>query len=554
MMQWERLASTASGWFVRWLLIPALALAAAACAAADARPAGTVVYASGADLESANPLVTIHPLALQIQRYALFVTLARYDDSLGPEPYFARRWSWSADSTRLTLTLAADLRWHDGVPTTARDVRFTIDAARDPSTGYPRYADLATIDSVGAIDDTTVVIRFSRPAARFPLVLCELPIAPSHLLADVPRAGLREASFGLDPVGNGPFRFVERRPGLRWVFERNDSFPAELGGPPTLRRIVVVVVDEAATKFAGLVSGELDVAGISPTMASLVASDVSLRVLDYPTLSSSAIIFNTARPPFDDVRVRRAVDVAVDRRRVIAAALAGFATPATGPLPAGHPYAAPERHVVDTALADSLLDAAGWRRAPDGVRRRDGESLRFDLLTVGSAGNAVEQLIQGDLAAVGIRMEIRQREMASFLAEARARPPRFDALFTGIVGDLSLAYISAMYDTRLAGGALDYGDYHTPRLDSLLARARDATDGAEARVAWLAVQRELARALPAVWVYHSRGIQGLSRRLRGVRMDLRGELVTLHDWSTDGGTVIAAARRPASGGGAEVER
>jgi ABC-type transport system substrate-binding protein len=98
-----------------------------------------------------------------------------------------------------------------------------------------------------------------------------------------------------------------------------------------------------------------------------------------------------------------------------------------------------------------------------------------------------------------------------------------------------------MYDSRLAGGALDYGSYHTPRLDSLLARARRASDGAEARDAWLAVQRELANQVPAVWVYHSRGVQGLSRRLHGVRMDLRGELVTLHDWSTlAGGTAVAS--------------
>lgn len=543
MMQWKRLASTARRASAPALLATAAlvaVLAGNACAAADARPAGTVVYASGADLESANPLVTIHPLAVQLQRFALFVTLARYDDSLQPEPYFARSWSWSEDSTRLTFALASGLRWHDGVATTARDVVFTLDAARDPATGYPRYADLAGIDSISAPNDSTVVIRFARPATHFPLVLCELPIAPEHLLRDVPRAAMREAPFNMDPVGNGPFRFVERSPGQRWVFERNDSFPRELGGPPTLERLVIVVVDEAATKFAGLVSGELDVAGISPTMAALVANDASLRVLDYPTLSSSAIIFNTARAPFDDVRVRRAIGLAIDRKRVIEAALAGFATPATGPLPAGHPYAAPERPVLDTARADSLLDAAGWRRGPDGLRQRDGTPLRFDLLTVGSAGNAVEQLIQADLAAIGIRMEIRQREMASFLAEARAEPRRFDALFTGIVGDVSLAYISAMYDSRLAGGALDYGGYHTPRLDSLLARARRASDGAPAREAWLAVQRELAEQAPAVWVYHSRGIQGLSRRLQGVRMDLRGELVTLHDWSTRaGGTEVA---------------
>lgn len=537
MMQWKLLAST-----VGRGAVGAALLAATACAAADARPAGTVVYASGADLESANPLVTIHPLALQVQRYALFVTLARYDDSLQAAPYYARSWRWSADRTSLAFTLASGLRWHDGVPTTARDVAFTIDAARDPATGYPRYADLAGIASVESPDDTTVVLHFDVPAAHFPLVLCELPIVPEHLLRGVPRSEMRRAPFGMDPVGNGPFRFVEHSAGQRWVFERNADFPAALGGPPRLRRFVVAIVDEAATKFAGLVSGELDVAGISPTMASLVARDPSLHVLDYPTLVSNAMIFNTSRPPFDDVRVRRAIGLAIDRPRVIAAALAGYAVPAAGPVPGDHPYAAGGEAVLDTALADSLLDAAGWRRAPSGARTRQGRQLSFDLLTVGSAGNAVEQLLQADLAAVGIRMEIRQREMASFLAEARATPKRFDALFTGISGDLSLAYLSAMYDSRLAGGALDYGDYHTPALDSLLARARSAPEGAPARAAWLAVQRELSRDMPAVWVYHSRGVQGLSRRLRGVRMDLRGELVTLHDWTAAGSQELAGAR------------
>lgn len=513
-------------------LAACLALVASLGCGAVSRPLDTVVYASGADLESANPLVTIHPLSRQVQRYVLFVTLARYDTALAPEPYYARSWRWSTDHRELTFTLASGLRWHDGVPTTARDVAFTLDAARDPATGYPRFADLADVAAVDAPDDTTVVLRFRSPAPRFPAVLCELPIVPAHLLGGVPHAEMRRASFNTAPVGNGPFRFVERRPGQRWVFERNDEFPTALGGAPRLRRFVIAIVDEAATKFAGLVSGELDVAGIAPTMAALVARDPSLRVLDYPVLMSYAIIFNVSRPPFDDVRVRHAVGLAIDRQRIIAAALAGYATPAAGPVPPDHPDAAPGTPVLDTARADSLLDAAGWRRGANGVRMRDGRPFTFELLTVGSADNAVEQLLQADLAAIGVRMEIRQREMGAFLTEARARPKNFDALLTGIPGDLSLAYLSSMYDSHLEGSALDYGNYHTLRLDTLLARARSAPTPALAREAWLAVQHDLAEQAPAVWVYHARGLQGLSRRLHGVRMDLRGELVTVHDWST----------------------
>lgn len=536
MRQWRRASTTRAA-------AAAIALAGALGCGAVSRPGDTVVYASGADLESANPLVTIHPLSRQVQRYALFVTLARYDDALRPAPYYARAWTWSAGRRALTFALVPGLRWHDGVPTTARDVAFTIDAARDPATGFPRYADLAEVAAVEAPDDSTVVLRFARPQPRFPAVLCELPIVPAHLLAGVPRRALRRAPFGTAPVGNGPFRFVERRAGERWVFERNEAFPASLGGPPRIRRFVVAIVDEAATKFAGLVSGELDVAGIAPSMASLVAGDRSLRALEYPVLMSYGIVFDVARPPFNDARVRRAIGLSLDRTRMVRAALAGYATPAAGPVPPDHPYAAPWAPARDTARADSLLDAAGWRRAAGGMRARGGRPLAFELLTVGSGDNAVEQLLQADLAARGIRVEIRQREMAAFLAEARAVPKRFDALFTGIPGDLSLAYLSAMYDGRQAGGALDYGGYHTARLDSLLARARAAPDGPPASAAWLDVQRELATQAPAVWVYHARGVQGLSRRLGGVRMDLRGELVTLAHWTA--AATAAAAARPA---------
>ena len=511
--------------------ILALVLGETVGCGASATPVDTVVYASGADLESGNPLITIHPLARQVQRYMLFVTLAKYDSALEPAPYFAREWSWSADRRVLTFTLAAGLTWQDGQRTTSRDVAFTINAARDPHTGYPRYADLSDIMDVETPTDTTITLRFRRAQPDFPLVLCELPIVPAHLLASVPRADMRRAAFDTMPVGNGPFRFVERRPGERWVFARNDAFPAALGGPPNVRRVVIAIVDEPSTKFAGLVSGELDVAGIPPAMAGLVRRDPSLRVVEYPEMVLNGIIFDVVRPPFDDPRVRRAIGLAIDRRRIAQAALYGFATPTAGPVPAEHPYASPDTAGLDTARADSLLDAAGWRRTRSGARARGGVPLAFTLLTVGSGDNAVEQLLQSDMAAIGIRMEIRQRELASFLQEARARPPRFNALITGISGDLSLAYLSAMYDSHQAGGALDYGDYHSPVLDSLLSAAREAPDAQRARTAWLAVQANLEHNAPAAWIYDSRGVQGVSRRLHGLRMNLRGELVTVHDWS-----------------------
>lgn len=495
------------------------------------RAPSTVVYASGADLEGANPLVTIHPLARQVQRYVLLVTLARYDRELEPEPYAARSWSWSPDRRTLTFDLVTTLRWHDGTPTTAGDVVFTLDAARDPTTGFARHADLSAITGVRATGDHQVQITFDAPQTTFPLVLCELPIAPAHLLDGIPRDRLRQAAYNRDPVGNGPFRFLGRTPGQRWIFERDSTFPPELGGPPNIRRLVVAVVDEATTKFAGLVSGSLDVAGIAPTMADMVERDAGLRVLDYPVLFSTALIFNVHRPPLDDPQVRRALSAAIDRQRIVSAAIAGFGVPATGPIPPEHPFSL-ATPLPAAAIADSLLSAAGWLRDATGWRSRDGRRLVLEMLTVGGADAATEQLLQADLARVGVRLEIRHRELAAFLAEARAPERRWDALYTGIPGDLSLAYLASMYDSRLAGGTLDYAGFHRPAIDALFARARRASPD-EAQPIWHAIQRELDAAMPAAWIYHARGVQGLSATLHGVEMDLRGELVSITRWMRD---------------------
>ncbi|MEO8624267.1 MAG: hypothetical protein ABI625_24515, partial [bacterium] len=169
-------------------------------------------------------------------------------------------------------------------------------------------------------------------------------------------------------------------------------------------------------------------------------------------------------------------------------------------------------------------------RDAGGKRMRGGKPFAIELLTVGSGDNVAEQLVQSDLASRGISVTVRQTEMGAFLTAARAVPKTFDMLITGIPGDLSLSYINAMFHGTQRGGTLDYTGFHSIGLDSLLSRASAAPDGPARVAAWRGVQVALDSLAPATWLYHSRGLQGLSRRVRGVRMDLRGELVTLHEW------------------------
>jgi ABC-type transport system substrate-binding protein len=243
-------------------------------------------------------------------------------------------------------------------------------------------------------------------------------------------------------------------------------------------------------------------------------------VLDYPLLFTYGLVWNTSRRPFDDPRLRRALTMALDRRRVIAAHLWGFGEVADGPVPPSHPLAASVPPLpFDRAAAAALLDSLGWHGTDGPVRARDGRRLTFDLLTVGSADNVLEQLIQADLAAVGVEARIRQLELGTFLAVAGGPDRDYDALVTGIPGDLSLGYLAALFDSRRRTGPLQYAQYRSEAVD----RALDAGDLAT-------VQRIVAYEVPITFLYHARGVQGVNRRLAGLRLDLRGELASLADW------------------------
>lgn len=488
----------------------------------------TVLYASGADLQSINPLVTVHPLAKAVQKHVLLLTLAAYDSTLTPVPRLAT-WEWNGERTTLTFRLRPDVRWHDGVPTRARDVVWTLEMARSAAVAYPRARDLAPLAAIEAPDSLTVRLRFRRAQPTFPDVLTDLAILPAHRFEGVTPDQVRTAGFNAEPVGNGPFVFVEHRHNQRWVFRRAPRLPAALD-VPTIERFVVAVVDEPATKLAALTSGELDFAGISPAHAAFVRRDPRLRVIDYPVMFVNAVFWNLRREPFTDPRVRRALTLAIDRQLLVDAYLYGFGTVAHGPVPPDHPWHESVQAVpFDPVQARQLLGAAGWRRGPDGIRRRNGSRLAFTLLTVGSGDLPLEQMLQAHLRTVGVDVTIRPRELATFLAVAQGRDRDFDAVVMGTPGDLALGYVAALFEGGTPG-PLAYAGYRNPAFDAALARAADVASEGALEDAWRDVQRILAADHPVTWLYHARGLQGANRRVVGAAPDLRGELADIARW------------------------
>jgi peptide/nickel transport system substrate-binding protein len=312
-----------------------------------------------------------------------------------------------------------------------------------------------------------------QPHAGFLHGWTQLPILPEHLLGDTPSGELATHPFGTSqPVGNGPFRFVERRAGDRWVFEANPDFPRALGGRPYLDRLVYRIVPDETTLLSELRRGGVQLrVDLPPDQIGRVRDDPELEVLTYPSRSYTFIAWNSRRPLFRESGVRRALTMAIDRAALLRAVRNGLGTVAAGPLGPWHwasdPSTRPLPYAPDSARA--LLEAAGWTDEDgDGVRERSGRPFRFDLDTNDNRiRQDVAQIVQAQLAAVGVEARPRTLESASLGAAITSPDRRYDAVLLTFDQDWEVDDRSLWACDRI-GQPFQFTSYCNPALDPIL--------------------------------------------------------------------------------------
>ncbi len=493
----------------------------------------TLVLGYAEDLQTLDPVVSTDQNANDLMVPLLFSPLVAYDSAYHVRPWLAR--SWQLSDSAVVFELREDVRWHDGRPVTAEDVKFTFDLAKDPATASPLAAAYLTdVDSAEVLGPYRIRFRFSAPHAD-PLQDFVWPPVPRHVLEGVDPAHLADAPFSRHPVGSGPYRLVRWEAGQELRLEAVDSFPADLGGTPAIRHVAYRILPEATTRLQELLRDDIQVDGpLEPQEAPRVEASGRVRLAAFPWRQFTYIGWNSRDPMFADAGVRRALTMAIDRRALLQAALYGHGQMAAGPIPPWHPYAPhlqPLPYAPDSARA--LLARAGWKDTDgDGILDRDGHPFRFELLA--SQANAtfgdLAQMIQAQLRKVGVEAEPQLLEWQTVLSRHRAR--QFQAVLTNWVLDNFKVDPRPLFSTRAARtrGSANRSSYSNPVADSLMEVGTRTTDPDTARRTWARFEELLQHDQPFTFLFWNDELAGVGRDLEGVHMDARGELYTLPGW------------------------
>lgn len=456
-----------------------------------AEPDQPLLIGTPTSFESVNELVASGSAFNSWVLRQMFLWLA--DESLDSQgeaasfsPRLAESWSFSEDGRELTFRLRTDVRWSDGVPVTAGDVRFTWQAQTSPDVAW-NYADFKEgIRDVEVIDEHTVRFHFDRAASINMFAAVEGGILPAHVWSELPFEQWRDQPewFLEHLVVNGPYRLEEWQPRQRLVLARNPRYME--AGVPEVERVVFVNIEEPAARLARLRAGEIDVVyGVDPADRDVIERSDDLVLHAYPSRNFNLVFWNTERPWFEDAAVRRAMALAIDREEIVRTLWGDLARPHESMISSWHwAHSGREPLGHDAETARGLLDQAGWVAGDDGVRRKDGIRFSFELTT--NPGDEVRwnamQLIAEDLAEVGVEVKTRRIEFQRLNAMNYAHD--FDATLTALSMDTSLETGYALHSEAIDGG-FNFGSFRSAEMERHIEAIRGLVD--------IEVDREEAR-------------------------------------------------------------
>ncbi|GAW27686.1 ABC transporter substrate-binding protein [Carboxydocella sp. JDF658] len=449
------------------------------------KPAGeekkekTFIFAKSGDPVGLDPINVTDGESIYVTQQ-IFDTLVEYkQDSTEIQPALAESWEASKDGLEWTFKLRQGVKFHDGTPFNAEAVKFNFDRWRDKNNPYHQgdfeyYAAMfggfpGIIKEVKAVDEYTVKFILEKPNAPF---LANLAMAAFGISSPdaIKKYG---QDYFKNPVGTGPFKFVEWKKDDKVVLVKNEEY---WGEKAKVDKVIFRTIPDNSARLMELKAGTIDaMIGVNPDDVEGIKNDPNLQLLLRPSMNVGYLAMNTEKKPFDNVKVRQAINHAINKQALIDAFYAGLAKPAKNPLPPslwGYNDEVKD-YEYDPAKAKALLAEAGF---PNGFK------TRLWAMPVARPympqPKQIAEAIQKDLAAVGIQAEIVTFDWGTYLQKGENGEHELYLLgWTGDNGDPdNFLYVLLDKDNTTKGSASNVAFYKNDKVHDLLIKAQQESD------------------------------------------------------------------------------
>lgn len=486
------------------LAIQALLLVASCHTADDVRIPGCLYLRLNTNPTTLDPALVTDVMGGGIAA-KLFNGLVRFNENLDIEPDIARSWTLSADQLTYTFRLRPDVRFSNGRKVTAQDVRYSFERVLTPATKAPltwvldkiQGADdflegrAKSVSGIRVVDDHTLALRLEKPFGPF-LSLLAMTTAYVVPREEVARLG---RDFGMNPVGTGPYTLQEWKHGQYLVLAAREDYFED---PPGLSGIHYRIIPEDLTAVMEFETGRLDVLQIPSSEYKRYISDPAWRNLVHgrPGLNSYYLGLNCTRPPFDDVRVRRALNMAIDRERILNTIFEKRGVLAAGPIPPGLWKQTPSSreyrgYRYEPEKAKALIRAAG----------AEGASVRIFITSEPEVLDIVE-VIQSYLAKAGLKASITQLDWSAFKHAVNKGEP--DAFWLSWWADYPDPenFLFPLFHSGSVGPGGNRSRYLDPELDQMIETAQRTVNERRRYRLYRKAEDRVIRNAPWVFMWH----------------------------------------------------
>ncbi len=497
----------------------------------DAEPVygGTLIFGKGKDATRLDPADTTDGESSIVTENVFDKLLHFQDDSTALQAGLATSWEIAPDGRTYTFHLRRGVAFHDGTPFDAQAVKINFERQRRPLEGqqfefWQSFFEKA-VSAVTVVDSHTVRITLAQNDATFlgNLAMFSMGIVSPAALA---RHG---ADIARHPVGTGPFRFVAWEPNQKIVLAANESY---WGGRPYLDKLIFKPVPENAVRLLELEVGAIHAMnGINPDDVARVQANPELSFLQEAGMNIGYLAMNNDRKPFDQVKVRQAINHGIDKPALIKAFFADgrLGEAAKNPMP-------PTLWGYNEAIRDYAYDPAKARQLLSEAGHADGFEMELWALPVVRPympqGQRVAEAIQSDLAKIGVKVTITTFEWGTYLDKLGKGDHQ--AALIGWIGDNgdpdNFLYNLLAADNARAGGSSNYAYYRSRETNRLLVKARQVSDPAERTRLYHAAQETIHRDAPWVPLFHAKQMAAVRANVHGFQLHPTGKANFARTW------------------------